>query len=66
MADEMTSIEWRDGEALGYVVARLDTGPRQEHAEHFYRRSGYTPIANFNSNPVASFWGEKPLLGDTP
>lgn len=52
--------------ALGYTVARLDTGPRQLHAERFYRGAGYAEIANFNANPVASFWGEKPLLGDTP
>jgi GNAT superfamily N-acetyltransferase len=47
--------------ALGYTVARLDTGPRQQHAEQFYRRAGYAGIGNFNANPVASFWGEKPL-----
>lgn len=46
---------------LGYSVARLDTGPRQPHAERFYRDAGYEPIHNFNGNPVASFFGEKPL-----
>jgi len=46
---------------LGYEVARLDTGPRQPHAERFYRGAGYQPIHNFNGNPVASFFGEKPL-----
>jgi GNAT superfamily N-acetyltransferase len=47
--------------ALGYALARLDTGPRQPQAEAMYRRAGYAPIDNFNANPVASFWGEKPL-----
>jgi GNAT superfamily N-acetyltransferase len=47
--------------ALGYSRARLDTGPRQPHAERMYRESGYRPIANFNANPVASFFGEKAL-----
>lgn len=47
--------------ALGYAVARLDTGPRQPHAERMYRRAGYAPIGNFNANPVASFFGEKAL-----
>ena len=46
---------------LGYRVARLDTGPRQRHAERFYRAAGYAPTSNFNGNPVASFWGEKAL-----
>jgi GNAT superfamily N-acetyltransferase len=46
---------------LGYEIARLDTGPRQPHAERFYRDAGYAPIANFNGNPVASFFGEKAL-----
>ncbi len=47
--------------ALGYESARLDTGPRQPHAERFYRAAGYAPIENFNGNPVASFFGEKAL-----
>jgi GNAT superfamily N-acetyltransferase len=46
---------------LGYRVARLDTGPRQPKAERMYRLAGYPPIANFNGNPVASFFGEKRL-----
>lgn len=46
---------------LGYAVARLDTGPRQPHAERMFRNAGYRPIDNFNRNPVASFFGEKPL-----
>lgn len=45
----------------GFVVARLDTGPRQPSAERMYREAGYAEIGNFNANPVASFWGEKPL-----
>jgi len=46
---------------LGYAIARLDTGPRQAHAERIYRAAGYRPIGTFNANPVASFFGEKPL-----
>jgi GNAT superfamily N-acetyltransferase len=46
---------------LGYTVARLDTGPRQPHAERMYREAGYADIGNFNANPFASFWGEKRL-----
>jgi GNAT superfamily N-acetyltransferase len=46
---------------LGYAVARLDTGPQQPHAERLYRSAGYEPIEDFNDNPFASFWGEKPL-----
>ncbi len=46
---------------LGYEVARLDTGPRQPQAERLYRSAGYSPIANFNRNPMASFFGEKRL-----
>jgi GNAT superfamily N-acetyltransferase len=46
---------------LGYAVARLDTGPRQADAQHLYESDGYRPIGNFNDNPVASFFGEKPL-----
>lgn len=46
---------------LGYMVARLDTGPRQPKAERMYRSAGYRPIHNFNDNPVANFFGEKSL-----
>jgi GNAT superfamily N-acetyltransferase len=46
---------------LGYSVVRLDTGPRQPGAQRMYERAGYVAIENFNANPVASFFGEKPL-----
>lgn len=46
---------------LGYRVARLDTGPRQPHAQAFYQAQGYAEIGNFNGNPVATFFGEKLL-----
>jgi GNAT superfamily N-acetyltransferase len=46
---------------LGYEIARLDTGPRQQGARGLYESAGYAEIANFNANPVASFWGEKSL-----
>ena len=47
--------------ALGYRTARLDTGPRQAHAQRMYEAAGYRPIANFNDNPAATFFGEKDL-----
>ena len=46
---------------LGYTTVRLDTGPQQAHAQALYEASGYRAIANFNANPVASYWGEKDL-----
>jgi GNAT superfamily N-acetyltransferase len=46
---------------LGYLIARLDTGPRQSGARGLYESEGYVEVENFNGNPVASFWGEKPL-----
>jgi GNAT superfamily N-acetyltransferase len=50
-----------EARGLGYEVARLDTGPRQARARQMYERAGYAPIANFNGNPVATFFGEKSL-----
>lgn len=41
---------------LGYAVARLDTGPKQDGARRLYESAGYAPIGNFNANPIASFW----------
>jgi GNAT superfamily N-acetyltransferase len=46
---------------LGYAVARLDTGPRQLSAQGLYESEGYLGVPDFNGNPVAVFWGEKPL-----
>jgi GNAT superfamily N-acetyltransferase len=46
---------------LGYAAARLDTGPKQMNARGLYESEGYAEIEDFNGNPVASFWGEKPL-----
>jgi GNAT superfamily N-acetyltransferase len=45
--------------ALGYTIARLDTGPRQPHARSLYESEGYDEIGNFNGNLVATFFGEK-------
>ena len=46
---------------LGYERARLDTGPKQSHAQRLYRAAGYVEIAPYNDNPFACFWGEKRL-----
>jgi len=46
---------------LGYLIARLDTGPKQGNAQGLYEDEGYVAIPDFNGNPVAVFWGEKPL-----
>jgi GNAT superfamily N-acetyltransferase len=47
--------------ALGYEIARLDTGPKQLSARGLYESEGYAEIPDFNSNPVAVYWAEKPL-----
>jgi len=47
---------------LGYVVARLDTDPKQGSARGLFESEGYVEIDDFNGNPVAAFWGEKPLI----
>lgn len=46
---------------MGFRIARLDTGPRQPEARSLYESAGYVEVANFNGNPVATFFGEKPL-----
>ena len=46
---------------LGYATARLDTGPKQGNARGLYESAGYREIPDFNGNPVAVFWGERPL-----
>jgi GNAT superfamily N-acetyltransferase len=47
--------------ARGYRVVRLDTGPKQRHSQRLYESAGYSPIPNFNANPMASYFGEKRL-----
>jgi len=59
-AELLTALEGA-AKSLGYAGVRLDTGPKQEHAESLYRRAGFVPIAAYNDNPFASFWGEKAL-----
>ena len=31
-----------------------------------YERAGYVAVDDFNGNPFASFWGEKPLAVRSP
>ncbi len=47
----------------GYAIVRLDTGPKQPHAQRLYERAGYRPIENFNANPMATYFAEKSLSG---
>ena len=37
------------------------SGGRLLRAQRMYERAGYVAIANFNANPVATFFGEKRL-----
>jgi len=47
--------------SMGYRTVRLDTGPRQPHAQRLYERAGYRPVPDYNGNRAASYWGEKDL-----
>ena len=47
--------------SLGYRAVRLDTGPKQVHAQRLYRSAGYVDVPPYNDNPFACFWGEKRL-----
>ena len=46
---------------LGHARVRLDTGARQPHARALYESAGYVEIPDYNGNPAASYWAEKPL-----
>jgi GNAT superfamily N-acetyltransferase len=46
--------------ALGFTVLRLDTAGS---LAGFYLAAGYVPIADYNGNAYATFWGEKRLAG---
>ncbi len=60
----LDALERWAGQA-GYLALRLDTGPLQPHARSLYERAGYRPVAPYNDNPYAAFWGEKEL-GSAP
>jgi len=47
--------------SLGYTATRLDTGPKQVHAQRLYRAAGYVEVPPYNDNPFACFWAEKRL-----
>jgi GNAT superfamily N-acetyltransferase len=51
----------QEAREAGYELARLDTGDRQPDALHIYRSAGYREIPDYNGNPAASYWFEKPL-----
>jgi GNAT superfamily N-acetyltransferase len=61
VAGELLTALEHSARSLGYRRVRLDTGPKQAHAEKLYRRAGFAPVAPYNDNPYASFWGEKEL-----
>ena len=44
--------------AAGYARLRLDTAGT---LNDFYRSAGFHEIPDYNGNPYASFWAEKPL-----
>lgn len=44
---------------LGYGLIRMDTGARHQHAIAFYEAEGYTPVPDYNGNPLAAWWAEK-------
>ena len=45
----------------GYARVRLDTGPKQPHAQALYESAGYVEIDNYNDNAAASYFAEKVL-----
>ena len=46
---------------MGCAVVRLDTGDKQPAALALYRAAGYHDIDDYNANPYARYWLEKPL-----
>ena len=51
-----------EARALGGRVLRLDSESRLEAAVRLYRRYGFQEIADYNGNPRADVWMERPLL----
>jgi GNAT superfamily N-acetyltransferase len=46
---------------FGRRRVRLDTGDQQPDALGLFRAAGYREIPDYNANPCASYWFEKPL-----
>jgi GNAT superfamily N-acetyltransferase len=46
---------------LGYARVRLDAGAEQRHSRALFAATGYRPIAPYNGNHIAVFFGEKRL-----
>ena len=63
VAGELLAALEDTARSLGYRVVRLDTGPKQVHAQSLYRRAGFIDIEPYNDNPFACYWGEKQLAG---
>jgi GNAT superfamily N-acetyltransferase len=52
--------------AAGCSVVRLDTNGSLTEAIALYRSSGYVEVDDFNGEPYATLWFEKPLLPTGP
>ncbi len=53
----------REARTAGCAAVRLDTGSEQPQAVGLFAAAGYREIPDYNGNPVASLWFEKPLRG---
>lgn len=51
-----------EARTLGGRVLRLDSESRLQAAVRLYRRYGFREIADYNRNPRADVWMERPLL----
>jgi ribosomal protein S18 acetylase RimI-like enzyme len=52
----------REARDHGAEIVRLETNRSLAEAISLYRRSGYSEVAAFNSEPYADHWFEKRLL----
>ena len=50
-----------EARSRGYSRLRLDIGDRQPEAMGLYRRLGFVEIDDYNGNPFATRWLEKPI-----
>ncbi len=57
----LEALEAAAGDA-GYERVRLDAGPLQDHSRALFASAGYIQIPAYNTNHIARYWGEKPLV----